>query len=129
MAAGTALFDRLREHAASIEQCRNLSLEDFQCRYLISDDIWIPLGESLAIERFRPVWNVVVDGFGNHDPGAGRRRQERSRWDTVHPGRAWAEQLQANRQTDRELLRIVSEFLAGRTAPIIPPQQAAQQEE
>jgi len=30
------------------------------------------------------VWNVVIDGFGNHDPGAGRYNGERTRWDTLH---------------------------------------------
>ncbi|WP_218119560.1 Eco29kI family restriction endonuclease [Roseospirillum parvum] len=54
------------------------------------DDIWIPLGESLLISRFVPLWNKWVDGFGNHDPGGGRYNQERSRWDVLHPGRPWA---------------------------------------
>ena len=30
----------------------------FSCRYLVVDDIWIPLGESVAIQRFLPLWNV-----------------------------------------------------------------------
>ncbi|HEQ71025.1 MAG TPA: Eco29kI family restriction endonuclease, partial [Spirochaetia bacterium] len=40
---GTALFKRLREHAQSIEQAENIQLKDFSCRYLVVDDIWIPL--------------------------------------------------------------------------------------
>ena len=36
------------------------------------DDIWIPLTESLLIERFKLVWNRVLDGFGNQDPGKER---------------------------------------------------------
>lgn len=87
----------MRDHAASINDVTNLDLADFVCRYLIVDDIWIPLGESLLIEMFRPLWNTTLTGFGNHDPGAGRYNQQRSFWDTLHPGRLWAERLQPNR--------------------------------
>ena len=90
--AGTVLYKRLREHAESIQQS-NLCLEHFRCRFLVVDDIWIPLGESLLIEMFSPAWNKVVDGFGNHDPGEGRYKQKRSPWDVLHPGRPWAEKL------------------------------------
>jgi hypothetical protein len=68
---GEVLYRRLREHAESIQQAENLALEDFRCRYLVVDDIWIPLGESLLISMFAPLWNQHLDGFGNHDPGAG----------------------------------------------------------
>jgi len=46
---GSALLKRLREHAKSIEEAKNLNLEHFRCRYLVCDDIWIPLGEALLI--------------------------------------------------------------------------------
>lgn len=85
------LYRRLAEHAKSIEQANNLELADFRCRFLVVEDIWIPLGESLLIEMFHPLWNRSIDGFGNHDPGKGRSNQRRSPWDTLHPGRAWAE--------------------------------------
>jgi hypothetical protein len=91
--AGYALFSRLNEHADSIRQVKNLTLSDFKCRFLVVDDIWIPLGESLLIRQFRPLWNIAVDGFGNHDPGSGRHKQKRSPWDVIHPGRQWAERL------------------------------------
>ena len=117
---GMALYDRLREHSRSIEQARNLELGDFACRYLISDDIWIPLGEALTIEKFKPIWNVLLDGFGNHAPGGGRQQQVKSRWDTTHPGRGWAEQLPPNPQTTAELAQLLNDFLGGRDVPIIP---------
>ncbi len=72
------LYHRLREHAASIQQVSNLSLDDFLCQYLVVDDIWISLGESLLIEKFSPIWNTILVGFGNHDPGKGRYNQQRS---------------------------------------------------
>lgn len=91
---GQVLFNRLREHAGSIEQAKNLKLGDFHCRFLVVEDIWIPLAESLLIEMFSPPWNRKIDGFGNHDPGKGRYNQQRSAWDALHPGRSWAEKLQ-----------------------------------
>ncbi len=90
---GRVLHRRLTEHAKSIEQAKNLNLVDFRCRFLVVDDIWIPLGEALLIEMFSPLWNIVVDGFGNHDPGGGRYNQQVSAWDVIHPGRPWAEKL------------------------------------
>ncbi|TAJ27560.1 MAG: Eco29kI family restriction endonuclease [Nitrospirae bacterium] len=113
---GEVLFRRLREHAESIEQVENLELADFRCRYLIVDDIWIPLGESLLITMFSPLWNQHLDGFGNHDPGKGRYNQQRSPWDTVHPGRSWAERLQPNSRTAEQITKDAVKFLSGSTS-------------
>jgi len=119
--AGTALFNRLRQHGNSIRAAANLDLNDFKCRFLLVDDIWIPLGESLLIQRFRPIWNVLVDGFGNHDPGSGRSNQQRSAWDTIHSGRDWAERLpNPNQATSEEIMRQIERFLLGETVPTIP---------
>ena len=101
---GLALYNRLREHADSVNEAKNLELRDFSCRFLAVDDIWIPLAESLLIERFSPLWNRVLDGFGNHDPGKGRYNQQKSPWDTLHPGRNWAERLQPNAANSQETL-------------------------
>ena len=109
---GKVMHRRLTEHARSIDSANNLDLAHFRCRYLIVDDIWIPLGESLLISRFRPAWNHVVDGFGNHDPGAGRRNQQRSPWDILHPGRPWANRLSPSHRTEEEILTTLAAFLA-----------------
>lgn len=101
---GTALYKRLCEHAESIKQTNTLEVADFKCRYLVVDDIWIPLGESLLIRQSRPLWNVAIDGFGNHDPGSGRHRQQKSPWDVLHPGRSWAEKLAPCTKTKEELI-------------------------
>ena len=53
---GLALHNRLSEHYASINSAANLNVEDFVCRFLVVDDIWIPLAESLLIERFKPLY-------------------------------------------------------------------------
>ena len=78
---GTALFKRLTDHAKSLDAATNLKLEDFRCRFLSVDDIWIPLTESLLI------------------------------WDCLHPGRAWAERLQPCAFTAEELEQRVREYL------------------
>ena len=56
-------------------------------------NLHLPLRSSADRPRSVPVWNLCLDGFGNHDPGAGRRQGEASWWDTLHPGRRWASQL------------------------------------
>lgn len=106
------LYRRLSEHASSIEEARNLNLADFLCRYLLVDDIWIPLGESLLIETFKPVWNMLVDGFGHHDQGKTRRGQKKSAWDTLHPGRPWAEKVkQPNSKSSEQIKKDVIAYL------------------
>jgi hypothetical protein len=109
--AGSVLFRRLHDHSRSIEQAENLNLADFQCRYLVVEDIWIPLAESLLIARFSPLWNQIIDGFGNHDPGKRRSNQNRSAWDVMHPGRPWAEKLSPHPIAAVELQRKAQEFL------------------
>ncbi len=108
---GEVLYRRLKEHSESIAQAENLSLSDFKCRYLIVDDIWIPLGESLLVSTFSPLWNQFLDGFGNHDPGAGRYNQQRSSWDVIHPGRPWATKLKPNSRPREEFLKTIAKFL------------------
>ena len=87
-----ALRDRLRRHALSIDQAINLELADFYFRFLVIDDVWIPLGENMLIESFRPLWNTSLSGFGSNPTGGPRAGQASSRWDTLHPGRAGAGQ-------------------------------------
>lgn len=119
---GEPLYERLVEHARSIEQARNLSLEHFRCRYLLVEDIWIPLGESLLINEFKPVWNKFA-GFGIHQPGGGREKQRRSIWDTLHPGRSWAAKLPPNDLTLEQIEANITAYLRGDTSiPDIEPE-------
>lgn len=107
---GEYLYKRLNEHRKSIEAAENINIDNFYCRFLVVDDIWIPLGESLLIERTKPLWNVIVDGFGNHDPGSGRYNQKISSWDTIHPGRNWAKKLQKGKSVE-EITKLITDFL------------------
>ena len=124
--ASVALNTRLADHRKSIQaveayaqatNTQNVRLEDFHCRYLIVDDIWIPLGESLLIARFSPLWNQFLDGFGNHQPGKGRHQGMRPRWDMVHPGRKWAERHPPRLESVQEILQDVSNHLASISYP------------
>ena len=111
VAHGQALYRRLAEHAESINTTCNLERSDFSCRFLVVDDIWIPLAESMLIERFKPVWNRVLDGFGNHDPGKGRYSGKMPPWDCLHPGREWATRLQPCAYTEDQLKERVDTYL------------------
>ena len=109
---GSILYKRVMEHAKSIELAGNLRPEDFSYRYLVVEDIWIPLGESLLISRFSPLWNTFIDGFGNHNPGKGRYRQIRSRWDTLHSGRQWALNCQPRTENAEQIKNEVIAYLS-----------------
>ena len=110
------LYQRLCQHASSLQNAENLRIEDFRCRYLVVDDIWVPLTEALMIQHYQPVWNRALQGFGNHDPGAGRRIGARPDWDEVHPGRPWAaSQAPARRSAMESLTKIGLHFASVRT--------------
>ncbi|MCP5097723.1 MAG: Eco29kI family restriction endonuclease [Chloroflexi bacterium] len=88
------LYSRLREHSRSIEQGADIELENFLCRFMIlegSESDLIGTVEAALIRAYKPLWNTIIDGFGNHDPGKGRYNQAKSDWDVCHPGRPWAE--------------------------------------
>lgn len=108
---GPALQKRLGDHAKSIKEAEDLDITDFRCRYIVVDDIWIPLAESLMINRFKPIWNSVIDGFGNHDPGSGRKGQVQSPWDMLHPGRPWAKKLPVGPKDQDTLRRLVRYYI------------------
>ncbi len=109
-----ALCRRLIEHGKSIDAAENLKREDFLCRYLVVVPVWISLAERFLINHFRPVWNVHLDGFGNHPPGRGRSAMRRPRWDIVHPGRPWAATLTPE-ETPETVVAAIHRFLQGFT--------------
>ncbi len=90
------LLGRLGDHKKSIMQAVNLNEADFRCRFMvltnIESDLILPV-ESALIKMYRPLWNLVVDGFGNHTPGRRRFTQSVSEWDVLHPGRSWVTNL------------------------------------
>lgn len=118
---GRSLYKRLSEHSKSIAEARNLDIKDFKFKYLVVDDIWIPLGENLLIEKYQPLWNTFLDGFGIHDPGSGRYKQARSSWDTIHPGRKLAEKCAPNSKSAKEIVAEITTYLKSHPPKTEPP--------
>jgi hypothetical protein len=111
---GNELANRIRQHSVNIQSGEHLSSVDFRCRFVVFEGesrSMISTIEAALIEMFSPLWNSVVDGFGNHDPGAGRRNQRKSDWDVIHPGRAWAESLAGIANDRDEILGRISEHM------------------
>jgi hypothetical protein len=115
---GHALSNRLREHEVSISVARNINLSDFRCRWLVVDEVFIPLGETLLISHFKPLWNIIVEGFGNHPVGKGRVTGKKPTWDVLHPGRPWAEAL-VGACTYEDVVQRITNHL--QTATVPPP--------
>jgi len=107
------LFKRLEEHSKSIQSAPNLDLKDFKCRFAIlrdnEVDLIVPL-ESALIRKYAPLWNSCVSGFGIHHPGSGRYGQSRSEWDTLHPGRYFADKLTGDELNLDEIKDKISDY-------------------
>jgi hypothetical protein len=108
------LSSRLREHSRSIDLGENLELADYFCRLMIlegKESDLIGTVEAALIRKYQPIWNTLIDGFGNHDPGRGRYEQAKSDWDVCHPGRAWANKC-LGRHADKDVLyKSIESFL------------------
>ena len=90
---GKKLFDRLREHRKSVGRAQNLTVDEFSCRYLVVQSGLQRAAEDYLISLFDPVWNDkahICYGLGKHGDSPHTRRNVRSPWDTLHPGRKWA---------------------------------------
>ena len=81
-----AIYARLLQHSESIRSSTSLKIEDFRCRYLVLNDAYIGLAESVLITLFRPAWNGM--GFGSKVVGKFRVGGRVSLWDSLHPGRS-----------------------------------------
>ena len=124
--AGKAVLDRLGNHADSIKEAKNLEVKDFSCRYLVLKDFFIPLCESLLIDRYEPIWNKLIDGFGNKALGGPRQKQQqKSMWDVLHPGRTGAAISPHKKYSTPEVLVAeVEKFFAGEPVPVISTDDA-----
>ncbi len=109
---GTGLWSRLNDHKRSISAAENLQLGDFECRYLVVKSAWEETAENHLISYFKPVWNNEMEvcyGFGKHGDSGETRRNQRSPWDTLHPGRSWAA-ADKNVPNDRSARQITSDI-------------------
>jgi hypothetical protein len=113
---GTKLSSRLREHAKSIRKARTtLSITDFECRFLIVQTGFQKSAEDYLINFFRPIWNSetkICFGLGKHGDSSDTRGNKRSPWDTLHPGRAWADGTTENQKSAELILDQINNHLA-----------------
>lgn len=112
----TKLFERLKQHAQSVASGKSLRQEDFVCRLMIFDgpvEAMISSVEASLISMYRPLWNSVIDGFGNHNPGKERFSGMMTQWDALHPGRIWAKKMTGETPDVRQLIRRVKDYLVG----------------
>lgn len=90
---GTKLTDRLNEHRKNIDKVAGIDIADFECRALAVQSGYQASAETHLIRLFMPIWNnetKILYGLGKHGDAATTRANNKSPWDTVHPGRAWA---------------------------------------
>ncbi|WP_157081260.1 Eco29kI family restriction endonuclease [Novosphingobium naphthalenivorans] len=103
---GAKLSGRLIEHAGTIERAQDyasantlpsglfpIALEDFTCRRLVCATNAQLVAEKHLINMFLPLWNSETKacwGMSKHGDAATTRKNKRSPWDVVHPGRGWA---------------------------------------
>ena len=92
--SGKSLYNRLKKHSKTIAAVDNLRVADFKCKFLTIDSIWIPLGEQLLIDKYKPIWNSAVDGFGNNDPGNKRYGGAIPDWHLLHQGVGWVTRME-----------------------------------
>ncbi len=113
---GKELCKRINEHGKNINQSENLSASDFEVRFMIFRDETVNLVstiESALIRKYNPLWNSIVDGFGNHDPGKGRYNQAVSEWDFLHPGRMWVGRLTGQTPKLEQIIAKIADYIKG----------------
>jgi hypothetical protein len=110
---GERLAARLNDHRKNIERAKTtLNVADFSARYLVVQSGWETTAESYLIHLFRPIWNSEMNmlyGLGKHGDAATTRANKRSPWDTLHPGRKWAE---ATLEDGRTITQITADVAA-----------------
>lgn len=114
---GATLYNRLCQHATTITSCKSLTVSDFACRFAIFEGgaiETIPVIEAALIGIHSPLWNSVIDGFGNHDPGGKRYGGKKTQWDSLHPGREWAKKMKGDSYDPKELKKRINDFLLGK---------------
>ena len=113
---GTKLSIRLSEHAKSIKKASStLDINDFKCRFLIVQSGSQKPAEDYLINFFKPIWNSetkICYGLGKHGDSSETRDNKRSPWDTMHPGRPWADKSTLNQKTSEQIISEIDHHLA-----------------
>jgi hypothetical protein len=100
---GVRLFARLADHRGAIQEVEAYALsnglpnpllvDDFTCRRLVCATNAQLVAERHLIEVFKPAWNSetkICFGISKHGDSSETRRNKKSPWDVLHPGRDWA---------------------------------------
>ncbi len=110
---GQVLYQRLKERSKSIAKT-NLELADFEYRAAPIQTGMQASVEDFMIRLFRPIWNKetkICYGIGKHGDSAATRRNKRSPWDTMHPGRRWADQTAEDQMNRSHIETRITEHL------------------
>lgn len=102
---GPALWKRLREHLKSIRN-GGLNPAEFEVRYATVQSGMESAVEDFMIRFFKPIWNKEIKvcfGIGKHGDSATTRKNKRSPWDTMHPGRAWADATTEDQSSRKDI--------------------------
>ncbi len=109
------LHSRIREHSRNIDQVARIGIDEFFCRFVIFEaegSDMVGTVESTLIKLNAPLWNSVLDGFGNHTPGVGHFNQAKSDWDVIHTGRPWADKCTGTPREHNEILDRIGSHLS-----------------
>jgi len=110
---GPALWKRLREHLKSMRY-GGLNVSDFEIRYATVQSGMESAVEDFMIHLFKPIWNKEIKvcfGIGKHGDAATTRANKRSPWDTMHPGRAWADATIEDQSSRKDIeAKIITHF-------------------
>lgn len=95
---GDKLTSRINEHRKNIQKAEDhkqptLQVKDFECRFLVVKSGLQTTAENYLIHLYKPIWNDqtrICYGLGKHGDAPETRANQRSPWDTLHPGRDWA---------------------------------------
>jgi hypothetical protein len=98
--SSSPLRNRVRGHQQSVDES-DLDITEFRVRLLLMPDVHIDLGENGLRVGYKPVWNSVLTGFGSHEQGSATRTGQKSKWDSVHPGRS---RTYGRERDDRQIL-------------------------
>lgn len=120
---GPVLWNRLRQHAKSI-QLGGLDPAEFTTRHAVIQSGMEGAVEDFLIRLFKPIWNKetkICHGIGKHGDRATTRGNRRSPWDTMHPGRLWADATAEDQRTREEIVAAIGHHL--RENPPVPTRE------
>jgi hypothetical protein len=81
--------------------------------------------EHFMIQFYRPIWIKEIGvcfGIGKHGDNPNTRANKRSPWDTLHPGRTWAEKTKEDQKSREKVEQDILNHFA-RCPPILDEEE------